>query len=77
LSSFTLVYHGKSFLLGCGIVLYIDFVYGAPAMDDRPAIREPIKSHVKKLNGPYLILGDFNQLKDLQDKLGSQPNIKG
>ncbi|XP_021727985.1 uncharacterized protein LOC110695086 [Chenopodium quinoa] len=57
-------------------IKYVAFVYGAPSLEDRNLVWLDLSFIIQ--NYPKcLLLGDFNQLEFLEDKLGGNTSIRG
>lgn len=60
-----------------GVVTHVTFVYGHPKVDFRYVVWDFLSNLAPSLVGPWMILGDFNQIKGASDKLSANLSLRG
>ncbi|XP_057250594.1 uncharacterized protein LOC130591336 [Beta vulgaris subsp. vulgaris] len=60
-----------------GFIYYVAFVYGSPVFADRSEIWDNLTIIMDNNKGKWLLMGDFNQVENNNQKLGGSLVLKG
>ena len=54
---------------------FVSFIQGPPYQLEKPKFWEEVKNMGHRYNGPWMIMGDFNEVLEKQEKRGGKITI--